>query len=79
MADERLAAAMRALNLIERAHKDGREAWIESWEADPDQKHTAMLLSQFMGFFLANDAQRRDMSWDELFDQFRQEAVQHLG
>jgi hypothetical protein len=79
MEDKRLAVVMRALNLVERVHKDGPEAWLQDWQSDPDQQHTAMLTSQFLGFFLENDAARRGVTWDELFDQFRQEAIENLG
>ncbi|MEU5624277.1 hypothetical protein [Streptomyces tendae] len=79
MADETLTAFMRAINLIERIHKDGAEVWQTTWESTPDHDHTALLLSQIVGFLLENDAARRGVSWDDLFDQFRQEAVEHLG
>ncbi|MFI8996997.1 hypothetical protein [Streptomyces sp. NPDC053542] len=79
MSERELSAVMRALNLVERIRKDGAEGWEASWRREAEPELVAQLTSLIVSFLLENDAQRRDMTWDEIFDQLRQEAVEHMS
>ncbi|MFD3835317.1 hypothetical protein ACFWWC_03545 [Streptomyces sp. NPDC058642] len=74
--DEGTRGVMSALNLVERIYKDGIDGWQQAWDAEPDQEGIARVQALMIAYLLENDSARRDVTWDELFDQVRSEYLE---